>query len=73
MEWGDRYPRLPLRGLRQARLLRMLTQPELARRTKLSHGCVSMIEAGIRRAQPNTARALADALDVNLGTLVRAP
>jgi transcriptional regulator with XRE-family HTH domain len=52
-------------GLREARLRKLLSQRELARRADVSLATITNIETGKIRPHPSTLRKLAEALDVD--------
>jgi transcriptional regulator with XRE-family HTH domain len=64
---------LPLPGLKYWRLRRGLSQADLARRADLGSDYVSRVESGRRGCNPETARLLADLLEVDLQDLRRKP
>jgi transcriptional regulator with XRE-family HTH domain len=56
---------MDLPGLRAARLNRLLTQAELAKRVNMTTASISRIETGTTKARISTVRRLAKALDVD--------
>lgn len=56
--------------LRSTRLEAHLSQEELAARANLDRTFVSMVERGTRKATLQTAKQLADALDIPLAVLI---
>lgn len=67
----DQGVRLP--GLRRARKEAGLSVRDLAEKSGVARSTISYLEQGDRSAQGRTARALADALEVELHYLVREP
>jgi transcriptional regulator with XRE-family HTH domain len=61
---------MELPGLRSARLYRLLTQAELAKRVKMTTASISRIETGATKARISTVRRLAKALDVDPESLL---
>jgi transcriptional regulator with XRE-family HTH domain len=57
-------------ALRTIRQLSGFSQAELARRTGISQGHISQIEAGQKHPRPRTLRLLAEHLGVPLGSLL---
>lgn len=62
-----------LPGLKEARECRWLTQAELAEKSGVSRASISKIENKQRGAHRDTVLKLAEALDTDLGELLRVP
>lgn len=59
--------------LRDVRLVRALSQVELAEKAGISSDVITKAECGHRRPQPRTIRKLADALEVDVEYLTSSP
>ncbi len=61
---------MELPQLRSARLRRLMTQAELAKRARMTQASISHLETGATRARISTVRKLAAALGVPAGDLI---